>query len=79
MDPNTAMGQQLPSEALDLIESLSRELASELDLHYDEEDYFALEPSITPLRHAENLLEQNGRDVPEVVSHVLRLYRRNFN
>lgn len=66
-------------DMLDLLNSLSRELASELDLHYEDEDFFALGTSIKELMKADRILRENEQPIAPVVSHVIRRYQISHN
>lgn len=62
-----------------IISNLLTELASELDLHYEDADFFALEPTISRMVPAIELLQRLGAPVPEAVSHVMRRYQRSHH
>jgi hypothetical protein len=52
------------------------ELASELDLHYEDEDYLALGTTIYRMRSGANLTNKLGRETPPAVQQCLeRPYR----
>jgi hypothetical protein len=53
------------------------ELASELDLHYEDGDFFALSPSITRMRRLADMLEASGYELPEAYVHVLKRFHRH--
>ena len=54
-----------------VLTDLLRELSSELDLHYDDEDFHALERTIKTLRQAATLMMDAGHKAPEVYHHVM--------
>lgn len=66
------------AEACLLVTKLSQELASEIDLHYDDEDLSALETSVAPLVEAKAYLQRANVPVPNVVEHILKRFRRHF-
>ncbi|WP_292243116.1 hypothetical protein [Mesorhizobium sp.] len=53
-----------------------RELSSELDLHYDDEDLHALKPTIETLRRAATLMADTDYEAPEVYHHVMGRFER---
>jgi len=58
---------------------LLKELASELDLHYEDEDFFALAPTIERMKTAAKIVEDSGYPLPDVYVHVLKRFHRHFN
>jgi hypothetical protein len=62
-----------------LLKDVLRELASEMDLHYEDDDMVNLEPTMSVIKKAEAYLQQSGSSVPGVVTHVLRRFRRHYN
>lgn len=62
-----------------VMSDLVRELCSELDLHYDDNDFFVLGQTIDKLKAAVELLKADGIEVPSIYFHVLRKYNMNFN
>lgn len=64
---------------LTLITKLAKDLASELDLHYEDSDMFALTPSVTILKEASKTLTAQGAKTPDVVKSVISRYQRNSN
>lgn len=73
------MSTQGNDEVADILFEMLKELASELDLHYEDEDFFALSPSITVMQRAAGYLNKSGRKLPSVYEHVLRRYQRQRN
>ncbi|RUU58240.1 hypothetical protein [Mesorhizobium sp. M2C.T.Ca.TU.002.02.1.1] len=59
-----------------VLTDLLRELSSELDLHYEDEDFHALKPTIKTLRRAGILMMDAGHEVPEVYHHVMGRFER---
>lgn len=72
------MDQQFVSkEATESLIDMVRELASELDLHYEDDDFFALKPTIEVMSRAVRIIQAQGYPAPEVYEHVIRRYRRH--
>lgn len=71
------MGIQIDETFADELNELLRELASELELHYEDEDFFALTPTIEAMQKIANRLESQGFKPDEAYLHVLRRYRRH--
>ncbi|MBZ9984091.1 MULTISPECIES: hypothetical protein [unclassified Mesorhizobium] len=59
-----------------VLTDLLRELSSELDLHYEDEDFHALKPTIETLRQAATLMKDAGHEAPEVYHHVMGRFER---
>jgi len=59
-----------------VLTDLLRELSSELDLHYDDEDFHAVKATIETLRQAATLMTDAGHEAPEVYHHVMRRFER---
>ncbi|MER9403396.1 hypothetical protein NKI36_04955 [Mesorhizobium caraganae] len=59
-----------------VLTDLLRELSSELDLHYDDHDFHALNSTIETLRRAANLMTDAGHEAPEVYHHVMGRFER---
>lgn len=70
---------ELSEEIASAIFELLSELASEMDLHYEDEDFFALKPTMDKMISAASLLEGAGIDLPDAYTHVLGRYRRGSN
>lgn len=64
-------------EIVEIINDLLKELASELDLHYEDEDFFALSPTMERMKRAVDLVEKHGAKPPEVYLHVLKRFNRH--
>lgn len=73
------MEKQLSEEFIFVILCLIKELSSELDLNYEDSEFFALTPSVECLKNAGLLMEQHGYALPEVYHHVLVRHARNCN
>ena len=56
------------------IQEILCELATELDLHYENEDFHALSRSIEKMKRAMLILESEGMRVPEEAHHVVNRY-----
>lgn len=59
-----------------VLTDLLRELSSELDLHYDDQDFHALESTIGTLRRAAKMMANAGHEAPEVYHHVIGRFDR---
>jgi hypothetical protein len=55
------------------------DLATELDLHYDDEDFFALTHSVERMKLAVDELHKLGGETPEAVAHVFARYHKARN
>jgi hypothetical protein len=63
-------------ECLACVRELLWELATELELHYEEEDFFALHDTAEKMKGAADLLHARGIDLPaDVVSIMAKLDR----
>ncbi|MBN8244680.1 hypothetical protein JF546_16815 [Nitratireductor aquimarinus] len=60
----------------EVVNHLLLELATELDLHYDEEDMFALAPSFKTIKEGVSMLERWGAEVHPDVQKVVARYNR---
>jgi hypothetical protein len=69
----------MPEETAHIIQALLTELASELDLHYEDEDFVALASTIDHMRAAAALLERHGVAVPAGCLHVIQRHLRSRN
>lgn len=68
--------ENLTNADKETISNLLLELATELDLHYDDEDMFALTPSFKVIKDGVKLLEKLGEPVhPDVVRILARFNR----
>jgi len=54
------------------------ELATEIDLHYEDEDFFALAKTFRRMKKAIALLELHGIKVPRTVHEVCNRFNRNY-
>ncbi|CCV12987.1 hypothetical protein [Mesorhizobium sp. STM 4661] len=68
------MSSVIDALTAEVINNLLRELASELDLHYEEGDFFALTPTLDRMKAAATLVEKNGFELPDSYRHILRRY-----
>ena len=59
-----------------VLTDLLRELSSELDLHYEDDQFHALKPTIETLQRAATLMKDAGHKAPEVYQHVMRRFER---
>ncbi len=71
--------ENFPFEFITEVNDLLRELASEIDLHYEDEDFFALGPTIEAMRKVATRLEKSGHRPPDAYYHVLGRYNRHHN
>lgn len=69
----------ISSEFATEINELLRELASEIDLHYEDEDFFALGPTIEAMAKVGSRLEELGYTLPDAYYHVMGRYHRHWN
>lgn len=53
------------------------ELSSELDLHYEDSDFFALGPTIEKMKTMAELLEKDGYPLPDAYKHIVSRYHRH--
>ena len=58
-----------------LVAALAKELSTELDLHYEDQDLAATEDTIKILAQAADALRAHGVDVPEACLHVLTRFQ----
>lgn len=68
------MSSVIDALTAEVINNLLRELASELDLHYEDGDFFALTPTIDRMKAAAELVANSGYSVPDSYKHILRRY-----
>ncbi|WP_353645696.1 hypothetical protein [Mesorhizobium sp. WSM2239] len=72
------MDHTITDEDLQTINELLLELATELDLHYDDEDMFALAPSFQRIKKGCALLEKLNHTIhPDVLKIIARYNRTN--
>lgn len=64
---------------LDIIQKLTLDLATEIDLHYDDDDLFALSQSFGFLKEAIDLLEEKKMRVHDDVKVIMARYIRTRN
>lgn len=64
-------------KAVPLVAALMKELATELDLHYEDEDSKGIAPTLDRLRHGVAFLTQAGIKVPDAVQHTLLRFSDN--
>ena len=65
-----------PDTLATVVTALVRELATELDLHYAETDFPALQPAMEALEAGARLLVEIGHPEPDAMTHIRRRYRR---
>lgn len=68
------MSSVIDALTAEVICNLLRELASELDLHYEDGDFFALTPTVERMKTAADLVEKNGFTLPDSYRHIIRRY-----
>jgi hypothetical protein len=63
------------------ISELLVELATELDAHYEDDEFFALGVTIEKMKNSITLITADNPEfkIPDVVKHVLARYNRNNN
>jgi hypothetical protein len=69
----------MKQDAVAIVSDLLQELATELDLHYEDDDFSALKPTIDKMRPAEEFLKLQGAEVPSAVTHVFQRFDRKWN
>jgi hypothetical protein len=69
----------LTDEVVTAIFEMLSELSSELDLHYEDEDFFALKPTIEKMQNAARILSHAGMELPDSYKHVLSRYNKKNN
>lgn len=62
---------------LPVFADLLLELGTELDLHYDDDDLFALEPSFRILKEGVRVLEEVGQPINPDVFKIISRFDRN--
>jgi hypothetical protein len=75
----TASMTQTGTKTADLVSALAFELATELDMHFDAEDFFALTPQIAVLERARDWLTASGSVVPDCLDFVIQKGHRARN
>lgn len=66
----------------DLAEAIAdvvTELASELDLHYEDSDLVSCAPTIEKMEHLVALLRTAGYPSPEAYDHIVDRYNKSIN
>lgn len=66
-------------DALAIIQVLALETASELELHYEKEEFYALGATISNLELARDFMEVHRISVPDVVTGVISIYHQGMN
>lgn len=66
-------------DAFALLQVAALELASELEMHYEKEEFYALGATISNLELIRNFLFENEISIPEVVDNVISTYRQGMN
>jgi hypothetical protein len=67
------------NEALGLVQILALEVASEIELHYDDDEYYALGATVGNLVIARDYLNKHRVAIPPVVETVINRYHRGRN
>lgn len=62
---------------LEILKSLVVELASEIDLFYEDEDLRMAKPAMNKMARAVRLLDQRGITSPEVFRHLQRRFQKS--
>lgn len=62
----------IDKNAANLLNALLQELSSELDLHYAEEDFIAISPTLDVMREAADAVRNAGFSVPDAYEHTVR-------
>ncbi|WP_222875455.1 hypothetical protein [Terrihabitans soli] len=63
-------------ETISMVQDLLKEIATEIDLHYEDDDFWALGHTISRMEPAVRFLMEQEAEVPEVVTHVVRRYQK---
>lgn len=69
----------MSSEYLKIIADLMSELSTEIDLHYDDDDFASLSTTFDKLREAAAVMEQNGVTPPQAYTHIVGRYLQRHN
>jgi hypothetical protein len=67
------------AESVRIIDSLLQELSAELDLHYSDVELSRLGPTFTRIGHATVFLQDQGREIPRIVNHILERFRKTHH
>lgn len=62
----------IDKNAATLLNSLLRELSSELDLHYADGDFAAISPALDVMREAADAIRNAGFSIPDGYEHIVR-------
>lgn len=62
---------------LEILKSLVVELASEIDLFYEDEDLPMVKPAMSKMARAVRLLDKRGIASPEVFRHLQRRFQKS--
>lgn len=68
-----------PHDIAAVVAALVRELATEIDMHYDDEEFFALRPTIDALEAGCRALKHLKFPEPDVMNHVRQRFQRASN
>jgi len=69
----------MTKDIAEVLHDLLKELASEIDLHYESEDFFALAPTFETMKRAGKLLETGGYSIPPGYVHVVTRFNSQRN
>ncbi len=69
----------MTNDIAEVIHDLLKELSSEIDLHYEPEDYFALAATFETMKRAGKLLEAGGFPIPPVYVHAVARFNSQRN
>lgn len=82
----TSRGQSLPQKETpmtrdfrEILFDLVQELSTELDLHYEDDEFFALRATIEKLQEAALALNEAGLEPPASYAHVVARFHRQNN
>ncbi|WP_062600975.1 hypothetical protein [Rhizobium sp. Leaf383] len=69
----------IPHDLATAIIDVVNELASELDLHYEDDDLVACAPTIEKMERLVAMLRQAGYECPETYQHIVERYHLSLN
>jgi hypothetical protein len=69
----------LNPELADAITDVINELASELDLHYEDADLVACAPTMEKMDRLVGMLQAAGYPVPQVYQHIIDRYHKSLH